>query len=136
MADQTFPEEHSSLGAVQGKEAASWDWPDELDALTAAPANHALLLENERVRVIQTVVPVAATTPVHTHRWPSIEYVLSGANFVRRDAEGNVRLDTRVAGSEPRPSDVMWSDPFPPHSVENVGGVELRVIMVEVKDPR
>jgi len=32
------------------KDTTGWDWPDELDALTAAPANHRLLLENERVR--------------------------------------------------------------------------------------
>jgi len=34
----------------------SREWPEELDALTAAPANHRLLLENERVRVLETVV--------------------------------------------------------------------------------
>ena len=28
---------------------ADLDWPDELDALTAAPTNHQLLLENDRV---------------------------------------------------------------------------------------
>jgi hypothetical protein len=50
-----------------------WPWPPELDALTAAPGNHQLLLEND------------------------------------------------------------WSDPLPPHSVENVGGAQLRVLMVELK---
>ena len=80
-------------------ETNCWRWPDELDALSAAPENHRLLLENERVRVLQTHIPVGATTPVHTHRWPSIEYVLSGSHFVRRDGNGNVKLDTRVAGA-------------------------------------
>jgi hypothetical protein len=28
----------------------------------------------------------------------------------------------------------MWSDPIPPHSLENVGDAELCVIMVELKD--
>jgi hypothetical protein len=46
----------------------TWRWPDELDALRAASANHRRLLENERVRVLETVVPVAMATPVHTHR--------------------------------------------------------------------
>lgn len=113
-----------------------WDWPDELDALTAAPRNHELLLENERVRVLLTTVPVAATTPVHTHRWPSVEYVLSATSFVRRDGDGTVQLDTRTADAELQTSDVLWSDPFPPHSLENVGDGELRVIMVEIKDLR
>jgi mannose-6-phosphate isomerase-like protein (cupin superfamily) len=114
-------------------DADHWEWPDELDALTAAPGNHRLLLENDQVRVLLTTIPVGARTPVHTHRWPSVEYILGATNFVRRDADGNVLLDTRTADAEPRASDVLWSDPFPPHSLENVGDSELRVIMVEVK---
>jgi hypothetical protein len=43
--------------------AAHWDWPDKLDALVAAPGNHQLLLENERVRVPLTTVAIGATTP-------------------------------------------------------------------------
>ena len=117
-----------------GENASTWEWPDELDALVAAPANHQVLLENERVRVIQTQVPVASTTPVHTHRWASVEYVLSTTDFIRRDGDGDVLLDTRVAHSRPGLSDVLWSGPRPPHSIENVGDMELRVLMVELKD--
>ena len=111
------------------------DWPPELDALNAAPGNHELLLENDRVRVLLTKIALPATTPLHTHRWPSVEYVLSTTNFVRRDASDNVLLDTRVADAEPLLADVLWSDPFPPHSLENVGDAELRVLMVEIKSP-
>jgi hypothetical protein len=31
-----------------------WEWSDELDAVAAAPAHHHVLLENERVRVLET----------------------------------------------------------------------------------
>lgn len=113
-----------------------WDWPDELDALTAAPGNHQLLLENDRVRVLLTTIAIGATTPVHTHRWPSVEYVVAATDFVRRDRNGNILLDTRRGGSRPEASGVLWSDPFPPHSLENVGDTELRVVMVEIKQPR
>jgi hypothetical protein len=44
------------------------------------PANHQLLLENDRVRVLLTTIPRGATTPIHTHRWPSVEYVPSTTN--------------------------------------------------------
>jgi quercetin dioxygenase-like cupin family protein len=114
-------------------DADRWTWPDELDALSAAPQNHRVLLENERVRVLQTHIPVGATTPVHTHRWPSIEYVQSGSHLVRRDGNGNVKLDSRVAGAPLRASEVTWAEPFPPHSAENVGEVEIRVLMIELK---
>jgi quercetin dioxygenase-like cupin family protein len=114
-------------------DADRWDWPDELDALTAAPGNHHLLLENDRVRVLLTTISIGAATPVHTHRWPSVEYVITATDFVRRDPDRNVLLDTRAADAKPRASDVLWSDPFPPHLLENVGDTELRVIMVEIK---
>jgi hypothetical protein len=42
-------------------------------------------------------------------------------------------LDTRAGDTEPQVSDVLWSEPFPPHSLENVGDTELRVIMIEIK---
>jgi hypothetical protein len=114
--------------------ASSWDWPDELDALVAAPENHHVMLENDQVRVIQTQVPVKATTPVHTHRWASVEYVLSTTDFIRRNGDGHVVFDTRAAHGRPGPLEVLWSGPRPPHSIENVGDTELRVLMVELKD--
>jgi len=118
---------------VVGGDADRWDWPDELDALIAAPANHHLMLENDRVRVLLTTIPVGATTPVHTHRWPSVEYMLGATSFVRRNPDRNVLFDTRAASAQPRIGDVLWSDPFPPHSLENTGDAELRVVMVEIK---
>jgi quercetin dioxygenase-like cupin family protein len=107
-----------------------------LDALAAAPVNHRLLLENQRVRVLETLVAAGTSTVIHTHRWPSVEYVVSGRHFVRHDGEGSVLFDTRAANAPLRPSDALWAEPFPPHSVKNVGDTELRVIMIELKDTR
>ena len=60
----------------------SWPWPDSLDARTAAPRHHSLVLENERVRVLDTRIPVGDTVPVHTHRWPAVYYTISpGISF-------------------------------------------------------
>jgi len=58
-------------------------------------------------------------------------------NGVRpRDGEGSVVFDTRAGDAQLRIAEVLWSGPFPPHSAENVGDAELRVIMVEIKDGR
>jgi hypothetical protein len=111
----------------------SWDWPEELDALVAAPAHHSLLLENERVRVLETLIPPGETTAVHTHRWPNVQHVLSSTAFIRRDGEGAVLLDTRADSGHPDAHPTHWSEPLPPHSIENVGERDLRVIMVELK---
>ena len=65
-----------------------WPWDHSLDALVAAPAQHRLLFENAHVRVIDTRIAPGEQTPVHTHRWPAIHYVVSWSEFVRRDAAG------------------------------------------------
>lgn len=116
-------------------EGNNWDWPDELDAIVAAPGNHQVLLENDRVHVIHPTVAIGATTPVHTHRWRSVEYVLSATDFVRGDGEGTVVFDTRAAGGV-APVGSLVGATVPPHSVENVGDTELRVVMVELEDRR
>jgi hypothetical protein len=118
-----------------GENAGSWNWPDDLDAVVAAPENHLVMLENDQVRVIQTEVRVKTTTPVHTHRWASVEYILSTTDFIRRNSDGHVLFDTRTDG-RPGPSEVLWSGPRPPHSIENVGDTDLVVLMVELKDRR
>jgi hypothetical protein len=110
-----------------------WGWPAELDALVAAPDHHELLLENERVRVLRTLIPAGESTAIHTHCWPNVQYVVSTSDFIRRDGDGEVALDTRESAGPPEPTATIWSDPIPPHSLENVGGAELCVIMVELK---
>jgi hypothetical protein len=67
--------------------------------------------------------------------WPNVQYILKSSEFVRRDGEGSVLFDTRAAdGRRPEPWTTHWSKPLPPHSIENVGETELRVIMIELKD--
>jgi quercetin dioxygenase-like cupin family protein len=108
------------------------DWPDDLDALNAASEHHALLFENEFVRVLDTRIPPGQTVPLHTHRWPSTLYILSWSDFVRRDGEGIVLVDSRTL-EKIAPESAVWSGPLPPHTVENVGDVEFRAISVELK---
>ncbi|HUL33791.1 MAG TPA: hypothetical protein VL128_07905 [Candidatus Eisenbacteria bacterium] len=108
------------------------DWPEELDALRAAAEYHFLQIENDEVRVLETRIPAGHTVPVHTHRWPSVFYVLSWSDFVRRDANGKVLLDTRVGDGNVEGA-AIWSEPLRPHSVENVGGKEIRLLAVELK---
>jgi hypothetical protein len=45
-------------------EGEQWDWPDGLDALSAAAEHHQLLLENELVRVLLTQIPVRDGAPL------------------------------------------------------------------------
>jgi len=113
---------------------AAWPWPDSLDAMIAAPQYHRLVFENERVRVLDTVIPPGETVPVHTHRWPAIYYVIVPGDFVRRDPEGNLLFDSRTS-PEPRTKfSATWLECLMPHSVENVSPHEIHVVNVELKD--
>lgn len=122
-------------GKRQSKKAVSWKWPDSLDALAAAPQYHRLVLENERVRVLETRIPPGETAPLHTHRWGGVHFFLSFSDFVRRDERGRVLLDTRRTPLGLDFGGGFWVDPLAPHSVENVGSVELRAVNFEMKKP-
>jgi hypothetical protein len=113
-------------------ETETWTWPASLDALAAAPESHTLLFENGAVRVLETRIAPGQTTQLHTHRWPSILYVLSVGHFVRRDSDGIVLVDTR-GGGLPEPGTAIWSGALPPHTLENVDAAEIHIIGVELK---
>jgi hypothetical protein len=110
-----------------------WPWPDELDALVAAPKHHALIFENERVRVVVTRIAPGETTAIHTHRWPGMLHIVSWSDMVRRDQNGQVLVDTRKPDSK-RPPQVVWSHPLPPHTLENVGTTEIHIFATELKE--
>ncbi|MFY9675083.1 MAG: hypothetical protein WAK13_11555 [Terriglobales bacterium] len=113
----------------------SWPWPDSLDALVAAPKHHTLLLEDERVRVLLTTIPPNDIVPLHTHRSGGVAYVQSFSQFIRRDEQGNVLFDSRLAGEAPAVPCAQWMPPLPPHTVENLGPLEISILIVEIKTP-
>jgi hypothetical protein len=109
-------------------------WPAELDAMIAAPDYHDVMLENESVRVIRTRIAPGQRTPVHTHQWSGVLHIISWSHFVRYDDIGVVLLDSRTVESLKVPPQILWAAPLPPHYVENVGGQELNIISVELKN--
>jgi quercetin dioxygenase-like cupin family protein len=108
-------------------------WPPALDALIAAPAQHTLLFENDKVRVLDTRIEPGGRTPVHTHQWPAVHHVMSWSAFVRRDDHDAVLLDTRKAGVTAAAGAILWGEPLAPHSLENVGDALLHIVSVEIK---
>ena len=106
---------------------------EKLDAMTAAPAHHTILLENGQVRVLDTRLGPGERTPIHAHQWPSALYVMRWSDFLRRDAQGKVIVDSRNWERRPAPGEALWSAPLVPHSVENIGDSDLHIIAVELK---
>jgi hypothetical protein len=111
-----------------------WPWPDSLDAMIAAPQYHRLVLENDRVRVLDTRVPVGDIVPLHTHRWPALYYTIVAGDFVRRDGEGKVLFDSRTVPGMLAASAATFVECLAPHSVENVSAAEIHLISVELKN--
>jgi len=66
-----------------------------MDAVAAAPANHRVLLETDRVRVLDVTVEPGETEPTHAHRWPSVLHIDQAGDFIDRDGEGRVLFDSR-----------------------------------------
>jgi quercetin dioxygenase-like cupin family protein len=107
---------------------------DEQDAVIAAGNHHIAKLENDRVRVLETVIKPGETVPLHTHRWPSVQYTVEVSELVVRDAKGVVLSDSRKNATKRRVGDILWGTPRELHTVENVGHQTARVISVEIKD--
>jgi len=120
-------------GETRDSMSDPWPWPPELDAMSAAPEHHTLLFENEYVRVLDAHVKPGDTVPVHTHCWPGVLYILGVSDFVRRDPDGKVVLDTRNSSSHAPVGSAVWGEAITPHTLENVGEQELRNITIELK---
>src|SRR4051795_8400650 len=82
---------------IEQTDPAQWD--PKLDAVVAAPANHKVVFENERLRVLEVILEPNEEEPTHHHRWPSV--------FVFDQVQGPVH-DLAPDGTELPPNrDVM-----------------------------
>jgi len=104
-----------------------------LDAMRAAPDHHRILIENERVRVLDTSLAPGERTPLHAHPWPAALYVLSWSDFIRYDPDDNILVDSRAMSPRPAAGEALWSAPLPPHYVRNIGDRPLHIVAVEMK---
>ena len=111
----------------------STSWPTELDAVVASANHHRLVMENDTVRVLETIIQPGEITNVHTHIWPAATYFLSCSDMVRRDDKGEVLMDSRTLSIQRNPGEAAWTPILGPHTLENVGDNVIHVITVEVK---
>jgi quercetin dioxygenase-like cupin family protein len=98
-------------------------------APTAAPRPAVkLLIENDRVRVREIVLPPGGSTGQHTHQVPELAYVFT---------EGTVKVSTPRAKPviEQWPAGVArWRDAGVTHELTNAGDQPMRVLVIDVKD--
>jgi hypothetical protein len=109
-----------------------WPWPQTMDALQAAPASHRVLLDNERVRVLEVVIEPGASEPEHTHQAPSVMIVDEPARI--RYCQGReLQFEAQTLSQSQARTRVRWMEPEGPHSVQNIDQRRYHAIRIELK---
>jgi len=81
--------------------------------------------ENDRVRVLEAILPPGTKEQVHSH--PAyVIYVLGGGRYRNYAADGKITEGTFQTG------DVVYRDPLT-HAAENIGDKSMHMILVELK---
>lgn len=123
----------NGTAAAGGRAEDFSKWPASLDAVAAAPRNHKVLLENDRVRVLSVTVEPGEKELPHRHSRPSVIYVIARDDILDTDLDGKVLLDTRAAPNLPPPPYAVWMPSQPPHHVLNRAKTPVRLIRIELK---
>jgi beta-alanine degradation protein BauB len=97
------------------------------DSVRVAPKNVKLLLENNRVRVLEVRIKPGEKIPMHSHP-AHLTYALSDAKGQYTAPDGSSTISEAKTGS------VFWSEPVS-HSSVNIGNTEIHAIVVELKEP-
>ena len=108
-------------------------WPATQDAVQAAPQNHRVMFENDKVRVLDVTVAPHTKEPMHAHCWASVLYVTEASKYVDHGPDGKVLFDSRSLATPPKLPMVIYKDPEAPHAVENLDDKPLHLIRVEMK---
>ena len=108
-------------------------WSASLDAPTAAPENHKVVFENERVRVLDVTVAVGGREKLHAHCWPSVLYVMFRGKLREWDADGKVIREVKETPPATAFPLTQWLEASPPHSIENLDSQPIHLVRVELK---
>lgn len=85
-------------------------------------------LDNERVRVLEAIIPPGTKENMHQHP-QSIVHVIEGGKMRNHFADGKTADSELVAGTS------QWREAIT-HWAENIGDTTVKVIIVEFKDAK
>ena len=109
-------------------------WPASLDAVTAAPKNHRVLIENEHVRVLDVTVLPGERENLHAHCRPSVMYLMHEGIYKDYGPDGELLSAAKEAAPADQFPMTLWLEPQAPHAVENLDTKSVRLIRIELKD--
>ena len=103
-------------------------WPMPAYAQDPAVVNSKTIrvrFENDRVRVLEAILPPGVKEQVHSH--PAyVIYVLEGGRY------RNYASDGKITEGELKSGEVLFREPLT-HAAENIGDKPLHMILVELK---
>jgi hypothetical protein len=114
--------------------AAKCSWPESLDAVAAAPMNHRVVLENERVRVLDVTVAPGEREPLHAHCRQSVMYLMQEGIYRDYGADGSLIEAVDTAPPASRFPMTLWLEPQAPHAVHNLDARPTRLLRIELKE--
>jgi hypothetical protein len=118
--------------ATEKDASAAWPWPDSMDAVNAAPKNHKVLYEDDKIRILEVTVEPGEKENMHYHRWPSVLIVDSPAKKREYTSDGKVTSTGRTSAETPLPI-VVRMGPTQPHAIENLDTNALHLYRIEMK---
>ncbi|PWT99113.1 MAG: hypothetical protein C5B51_27850 [Terriglobia bacterium] len=99
--------------------------PVSLDPVKLDPEHHLVPVENDRVRVLRTILEPHLKAPMHEHPAYVVVY-LTVLHTTMTLGDG------RVVDNPRRPGEVAWRDPLK-HATENIGDRQAVEIQIELK---
>jgi beta-alanine degradation protein BauB len=98
------------------------------DVMAVAKNHYRVLVDNERVRVVENTLQPGEKDPMHTHP--------AGWYYVTRPGTMKVVFaDGHMESWAPKAGESGWSAAEPPHTSENVGNALMSYVLVELKSP-
>jgi quercetin dioxygenase-like cupin family protein len=99
--------------------------PITLDPVKLDPEHHLVPLENDRVRVLRTILEPHLKSPMHEHPHYLVVYLT--------ELHTTMKLgDGRVVDNPRKPGEIAWRDALK-HQTENIGDRTAMEIQVELK---
>ena len=96
--------------------------------LAKTAGEHAkVVLDNDKVRVIELQMPPGSSTGMHSHG-DNVVVFLSSGKATQTLADGTTKELSE------KPGDVRWSDPVT-HDTKNTGKTPIRTLVIELKEP-
>ena len=96
---------------------------DYKDPTKVSSKNYKLLLENDKVRVIEMTLPAGESDTEHSHRDETVHFIKGGKAKVHLPDGNNVVLEIPDGHT-------MWHEAWT-HRVENIGDTEIKALIVE-----